>query len=119
MIPAVPLAAIWAWLARFAAPIAGAFLAGYLLRGLHSEEAGLRATVARLEAENRLTAELYRVAEARRVESEARLAADLTRYQEALEDAKTADPTLRSALDLPLPQRLRLAPVAGADNPSR
>lgn len=117
MIPALPI--LWQWLARFAAPIAGAFLAGYLLRGLHSEEAGLRATVARLEAENRLTAELYRVAEARRVESEARLAADLTRYQEALEDAKTADPTLRSALDLPLPQRLRLAPVAGADNPSR
>ncbi len=118
MIPALPLSAIWTWLARFAAPLLGAFFAGYVLRGAHSEEASLRATVARLEAENRLTAELRRVAEVRRIESEKRLAEDLTQYQKALEDAKTADPTLRAALAVALPQRLRVPPVSGEGGPA-
>ena len=116
MIPAIPLSAIWAWLARFAAPLAGAFMAGYLLAMLNSEEAKLREEIAAIKAVDAFQTGLVEKAEARRIESEAKLIALESDYQKALANAKRADPSLARALSIRLPRSLLLDSEAGPDS---
>lgn len=118
MIPTLPLAAIWAWLARFAAPIAGAFMAGYLLAMLHSEETKLREEIAAIKAVDAFQTGLIEKAEERRIESEAKLIALESDYQKALANAKRSDPSLARALTLRLPRSLLLDSEAGPDTPA-
>lgn len=123
MIGAAGLAYSWfsgvafPWLARFAAPVGGAFLAGLLWAGRNCEEGKLREEIAALKARSEAVASLSEKAEAARLKSEAAILKALTGYQKAVKDEIENDPIFRDCRAVPLPTSLRLV-LAPPDDPS-